>query len=149
MAHQNNYGISNIKKVSRYCYYAGLGTGLMGLVCYILISILNFSVIKMIPPCSFFETTGYYCPGCGGTRSVISLLHGNVIDSLCYHPFVPYAAICYVVYEGSYILEFLTGGRVKGISFSPVYFYIGMILIVVQWIGKNFIGVWYGFLCLN
>lgn len=147
MANQENHGIGNIKKVSRYCYYAGLGTGIIGLACIILMSLLKISILKMIPPCFFYEATGYYCPGCGGTRAVIALLHGNVIGSLCYHPFVLYAAICYMVYEGSYMLEFLTGGRVKGISFSPVYFYIGMTLIVIQWIGKNFFEVWYGFLC--
>ena len=30
-----------------------------------------------LPPCGFYHLTGWYCPGCGGTRSVWCLLHGN------------------------------------------------------------------------
>ncbi len=26
-------------------------------------------------PCFFYELTGYYCPGCGITRALLSLLH--------------------------------------------------------------------------
>ncbi len=29
------------------------------------------------PICLFHELTGWNCPGCGGTRSVYALLHGN------------------------------------------------------------------------
>lgn len=147
MTKQNNYGIYNIKKVSRYCYYAGLGAGFMGLFCIILISVFKIPVIKMIPPCSFYEKFGYYCPGCGGTRAVLALLSGKVIDSLCYHPFVLYAAVSYTVYMGSHILEILTSGCIKGINFNPIWFYAGMILIVIQCLGKNFIEIWYHFLC--
>ena len=30
------------------------------------------------PACLFHELTGCNCPGCGGTRSVYALLHGNL-----------------------------------------------------------------------
>jgi hypothetical protein len=29
------------------------------------------------PPCLFHRGTGFYCPGCGATRALYSLLHGN------------------------------------------------------------------------
>ena len=48
-------------------------------------------------PCLFHMVTGYYCPGCGGTRAVIALMHGHVIRSFIFHPLVPYAAIACVV----------------------------------------------------
>ena len=40
-------------------------------------------------PCMFHLTTGMPCPGCGLTRSVMSLLRGNVQESLLFHPFGP------------------------------------------------------------
>lgn len=37
----------------------------------------NPSTHGFYPVCMFHELTGLYCPGCGGTRSVYALLHGN------------------------------------------------------------------------
>ena len=34
------------------------------------------------PKCMFHEWTGLYCPGCGNTRALSALLHGNLSDSL-------------------------------------------------------------------
>ena len=44
------------------------------------------------PPCLFHLATGYYCPGCGGTRAITALLHGQILNSVLYHPVVLYAA---------------------------------------------------------
>ena len=34
------------------------------------------------PPCLFHSVTHLYCPGCGSTRAVYRLLHGDVAGSL-------------------------------------------------------------------
>ncbi|MDD4576477.1 MAG: DUF2752 domain-containing protein [Bacteroidales bacterium] len=36
--------------------------------------------------CVYKNLTGYPCPGCGMTRSTISLFKGNIIDSFFYNP---------------------------------------------------------------
>ena len=43
-------------------------------------------------PCLFHAMTGFYCPGCGGTRAVAALLRGDLVSSFCYHPLVLYGA---------------------------------------------------------
>ena len=134
------YGIHNIERVSRYCYYAGLGAGVFGLVCMALISILGIPISQLIPPCVFYTTTGYYCPGCGGTRAVIALLHGRFLISLYYHPFVLYMTVYYMMYESSHTLDLIAHGKIKGMRLCPPYFYVGIALILVQWIGKNLYG---------
>jgi hypothetical protein len=34
------------------------------------------------PPCLLYQMTGIYCAGCGATRALYALLHGNVIAAL-------------------------------------------------------------------
>lgn len=38
--------------------------------------------------CPFLGLTGLWCPGCGSTRAVHELLHGDVAGSLACHPLV-------------------------------------------------------------
>ncbi|WP_223845521.1 DUF2752 domain-containing protein [Flavobacterium selenitireducens] len=45
--------------------------------------------------CPFKMLTGFPCPGCGITKSLVSLYDGNLIESLRYHIFgLPTAIFC-------------------------------------------------------
>jgi Protein of unknown function (DUF2752) len=37
------------------------------------------------PRCPFFSLTHHYCPGCGATRAIAELLHGNLAGALHFH----------------------------------------------------------------
>lgn len=37
---------------------------------------------KWLPPCLFHWATGLYCPGCGNTRALHALVHGNILESI-------------------------------------------------------------------
>ncbi|MBR4253967.1 MAG: DUF2752 domain-containing protein [Lentisphaeria bacterium] len=37
---------------------------------------------KWLPKCMFHQWTGLYCPGCGSTRALSAMLHGDVKASL-------------------------------------------------------------------
>jgi len=43
---------------------------------------------EIFPPCPILHVTGWQCPGCGGTRSVYSLLQGDLVGSLAMNPLV-------------------------------------------------------------
>ena len=52
------------------------------------------------PSCVFHDLTGLYCPGCGSTRALYQLLHGNFLTALhdnaltvFFIPFLAYAAV--------------------------------------------------------
>ena len=53
----------------------------------ILIIFRNFfiNLKNLLSPCYFREITGFYCPGCGNTRSVLALLNGDILSSLRYN----------------------------------------------------------------
>jgi len=44
------------------------------------------------PVCAFYKFTGLYCPGCGSTRALYHLLHGNVAKAFRYNPFFVFFA---------------------------------------------------------
>ena len=37
---------------------------------------------KWLPKCMFHQLTGLYCPGCGATRALSAILHGDIKASL-------------------------------------------------------------------
>ncbi len=54
------------------------------------------------PGCFLLQTTGLYCPACGGTRATYDLLHGDVAGAFARHPLVPpmYLAVAlYLAYR--------------------------------------------------
>lgn len=47
----------------------------------------------LLPECSIHKYTGLWCTGCGNTRSVIALLHGQIWRSICCNPTIPFLAL--------------------------------------------------------
>ena len=47
---------------------------------------LNPSEHSFFPKCSFYVATGFSCPGCGSTRALFHLTHGNVLEALRLNP---------------------------------------------------------------
>src|SRR5690349_14083459 len=42
----------------------------------------------VFPPCPILAYTGMQCPGCGGTRALYSLFHGDLAASFAMNPLV-------------------------------------------------------------
>ncbi|WP_287216798.1 DUF2752 domain-containing protein [Rhodococcus sp. (in: high G+C Gram-positive bacteria)] len=63
----------------------------------------------VIPPCPTYTLLGIYCPGCGTSRMLYSLLHLDVASALHYNA-LGVAAV--VLLAGTYVLW--VGGRLRG-----------------------------------
>ncbi len=97
-----------------------------------------------LPPCVVHRFTGYYCPGCGGTRACMELLKGHIVRSFLAHPVVVYGAGIYLWFMLSHTVERISRGRLKiGMKYTDRYLYAAAVIILVQWIAKNVVkAVW-------
>ncbi|MBR1866756.1 MAG: DUF2752 domain-containing protein [Lachnospiraceae bacterium] len=55
-------------------------------------------------PCGVHDILHVYCPGCGGTRALSSLLQGKVICSLYYNPAIVLGILLIAYYEVGVLL---------------------------------------------
>lgn len=62
-------------------------------------------IMQMISGCRFREIYHLYCPGCGGTRAMIELLHMHLLKSLYYNPLPVYLLIDGILTMGTILLE--------------------------------------------
>ena len=89
-------------------------------------------------PCVFHMVTGFYCPGCGGTRAVAALLKGQLWRSFLYHPAVPYCAGIYLWFMVSHTLERAAGRRLRiGMRYRRRYLWILLGIVVINTAVRN------------
>lgn len=111
------------------------------LVLFVMVAVLNWinwDFLTLVPPCAVRFITGYYCPGCGGTRAVRALLQGRLITSFLYHPFVLYCVTIMVVFMVTNTIQLLTKNKWKiGLKYRHGYLYGATIVIIANWIIQN------------
>lgn len=104
----------------------------------VLLKALDLPREVVVPPCLFRMLTGYYCPGCGGTRAVRALFMGDFAASFCYHPFVLYGTILFGWFMISNTVEYLSGGKIRvGMKYKNRYVILGALVILLNWIIQN------------
>ena len=104
------------------------------LITYLLLAIgLTFP----IPKCPIYTHLGVFCPACGATRAVISLLKFDIKASLLYNPFVLYSFIFSSLYL---LIESYNKILKKQVYFpSKLVLKIGIIILFLNCIIKNFL----------
>ena len=95
-------------------------------------------------PCLFHLLTGLYCPGCGGTRAVRAMAAGNLRLSFQYHPLVLYTAAVLTVELLSLAISKAAKNPRWYLGHETLFVYIAAGIIVVNWIGKNVLLVFFG-----
>lgn len=122
------------EKVLYVMGWIGIGVMVFGIL---ILKIFHIHLSEVMLPCIFKYKTGYYCPGCGGTRAVKYFLTGHILKSFIYHPLVPYLGIGGAIYMISHTLCYLTKGRIQGIRFRNIYAYAMIGILIVQFLFKN------------
>lgn len=105
---------------------------------YLFCYVTHFQISKYLIPCLMHTMTGLYCPGCGGTRAVSFLLHGDFLLSFIYHPLVPYAAILCGWFMISQTIERLSRHKIRiGMHYRDIYLWIALTIVILNFIIKN------------
>ena len=122
----------------------------IGLVFLPVSALLAFLYLKWlreiipVPPCVFYTYLGLYCPGCGGTRAVYALFHGQLLKAVWFHPLVPYTAFLYVGFMGSRLLQKLHVPGIRGWKFHNWYLYAAIGITAGNFILKNVLKLAFG-----
>lgn len=109
---------------------------------FVFYKILKFNIILSPTPCYLNKFFHIYCPGCGGTRALTELLNFNFFKSFIYNPIIIYSALIFACYYVCTTISILTK-KYNFFKFHMIYIYIGIILLVVNFILKNILAIFF------
>lgn len=97
--------------------------------------------VNFFPICPLFSLTGFACPGCGLTRGVHALFHGDVIGALDFNLLLPVWA---VIIGYVFVSLVLLAVRGRGLPMWPSYpkFLWGFMIVLVGFGVLRNIPVW-------
>jgi hypothetical protein len=102
-----------------------------------LITRFNPEEVKIFPPCIFHSLTGLYCPGCGMTRAMHTLLNGNFIKAFWYNPLF-FTFLPLFIYMGAVQLKALIRtGKTKVIKLPYQLIILIVTMVFLFWILRN------------
>ena len=89
------------------------------------------------PGCPFRFLTGFNCPGCGTTRALHQILHGDFYTAFTLNPLlllaIPFALFALI----RYTVIVMRGGVPRGNSLPAPYIYALFFVILSFWIFRN------------
>lgn len=98
-------------------------------LCVIIISIAwVFFLVKIHYRCPFEHYLHIWCAGCGGTRMIISLLHGDIYQAFRYNPFLFILLIIGILF---YIYMIIVYIKKKVIVLPSKYIWIAIIILLI------------------
>jgi len=89
------------------------------------------------PICPFRFLTGFTCPGCGGTRALHQLLHGNFETAFTLNPLLLIAIPFLLFFLIRYTVITLRGGVPRPIKWPQPFTYAILFIILSFWIIRN------------
>ena len=133
-----SYKIKN--NVKKLCYKNNkLIVILQILFCFIVLSVLYFhspAENSFFPKCIFYKFTSLYCPGCGTSRALYYVLHGDFLKALKYNALFILLLPLIIYIFISYLLNLFFENKVK-INLSPKTIIILLIITIVFFVLRN------------
>lgn len=133
------------RKTDTVFYIAGWCIVLLAAACLAAMYFFHLPLMNYTKPCFLHAWTGYYCPGCGGTRAVYALFSGRIFLSFRYHPLVLYTVAAGGWFMVSQTAERVSRGRIKiGMHMRECWLWTALAIVIVNFILKNLLlAVWH------
>ncbi|MBE6072275.1 MAG: DUF2752 domain-containing protein [Clostridium butyricum] len=113
----------------------------LGIIFTIIFNIFNLEINLSPIPCILNSKFHLYCPGCGGTRALNSLLTLSLLDSFLYHPIVLYSVCIFIYYYIKTAISLLRKKEYSKFHFNYLILYIGLAIIIINFILKNILAI--------
>lgn len=89
------------------------------------------------PACPFRMITGFTCPGCGSTRGLHRLLHGDVVGAFEFNPLMVLALPFLLYALVRYTAAAISGRPLQRHYVNPKYIWMLLTVITCFWIFRN------------
>ena len=93
---------------------------------------------RHLPPCYFYQTTGIPCPGCGLTRSITALLHGDILLAMRYN-MMPFFLAVFLIPLWIELWTWLFKHPVKILPRGNWFIYTLLGLFLAYMVARNFV----------
>lgn len=91
----------------------------------------------IFPPCAFHTITGLHCPGCGTTRALHQVLHGNLSAAFALNPLMILAIPPLAYAAVSTSVRRLSGRQIPTV-FIPAAWIWGLLgVVILFWVLRN------------
>ena len=94
--------------------------------------------------CVFKHNMKMYCPGCGGSRSLLYLLRFDIIDSFIYYPALPLMLLFVIDIDIRAFISFIKDSTAALSGFNKMSLVSIPILILLNFILKNVLLIGFG-----
>ena len=105
------------------------------LISFLIIYFILNELLDVGIPCLFYEITGYYCPGCGITRLLFSLLKLDFYQAFRYNPLIFILIIITGIY---WLVKFILKKFINiSIAIPNYVYYILLVIVIIFGILRN------------
>ena len=109
----------------------------VGVAGAVLLYFVEPTTAPLFPMCPFHALTGLHCPGCGTSRALHQLLHGDIVAALDFNVlstlFVPVIAWTWI----SHGLQTMGHRPLPSIQWRPAALWTLLAVVVLFWIARN------------
>ena len=122
---------STVQRIFAFTGLIAAGTVLVA------IGLINPTTSSIFPTCPFRALTGLHCPGCGVTRGMHQLLHGDLLSALDYNALLIVFVPMIVFFMLTLLSIAIRGRRIRFPGFAPKATWGLLVVLLVFGVLRN------------